>query len=76
MISAMRIERRESWTVTNDPLPPFFRIADADPHLCRYLFGRQRPGTRMEALSWCWRFLLMIVLARRLKSRKSGLATI
>jgi hypothetical protein len=24
-------------TATNDPLPLFFRIADADPHLRRYL---------------------------------------
>jgi hypothetical protein len=29
-------------TATNDPLPLFCRIADADPHLRRYLFGRQR----------------------------------
>jgi TniQ protein len=63
-------------TATNDPLPLFFRIADADPHLRRYLFGRQRPGTRMEAMSWYWRFLLMIILARRLNSRESGLSTI
>jgi hypothetical protein len=63
-------------TATNDPLPLFFRIADADPHLRRYLFGRQRPGTRMEALSWYWRFLLMIILARRRNSRESGLSTI
>jgi hypothetical protein len=48
---------------TNDPLPLFFRIADADLHLRRYLLGRQRPGTRMEALSWYWWFLLMIILA-------------
>jgi len=61
---------------TNDPLPLFFRIADADPHLRRYLFGRQRPGTRMEVLSWYWRFLLMIILARRLNSGESGLSTI
>jgi hypothetical protein len=39
-------------TATNDPLPLFCRIADADPRLRRYLFGRQRPGTRMEAMSW------------------------
>jgi hypothetical protein len=63
-------------TATNDPLPPFFRIADADPHLRRYLFGRQRPGTRMEAMSWYLRFLLMIILVRKLNSRESGLSTI
>jgi hypothetical protein len=63
-------------TATNDPLPLFFRIADADPHLRRYLFGRQRPGTRMEAMSWYWRFLLMIILVRQLNSRESGLSTI
>jgi hypothetical protein len=63
-------------TATNDPLPLFCRIADADPHLRRYLFGRQRPGTRMEAMSWYWRFLLMIILVRRLNSRESGLSTI
>ena len=38
-------------TTTNDPLPLFLRIADADPHLRRYLFGRQRTRTRMEAMS-------------------------
>jgi hypothetical protein len=27
---------------------------------------------RMEALCWYWRFLLMIILARRLNSRESG----
>jgi hypothetical protein len=65
-------------TATNDPLPLFCRIADADPHLRRYLFGRQRPGTRMKAMSWYWRFLflLMILLVRRLNSRESGLSTI
>jgi hypothetical protein len=39
-------------TATNDPLPRFCRIADEDPRLRRYLFGRHRPGTRMEAMSW------------------------
>jgi hypothetical protein len=58
---------------TNDPLPLFFRIADSDsdPHL-GYLFGRQRPGTRIEAMSWYWHFLLMIIVARRLNSGESG----
>ena len=63
-------------TPTNDPLPLFCRIADADPHLRRYLFGRQRPGTRMEAMSWYWPFLLMIILVRRLNSREWGLSKI
>jgi hypothetical protein len=59
-------------TATNDPLPLFLRIADADTYLRRYLFGRQRPGTRMEAISWYWRFLLMNTLVRRLNSRDRG----
>jgi hypothetical protein len=59
-------------TATNDPLPLFCRIADSDPHLRRYLFGRQRSGKRMED----WRFLLMTILVRRLNSRESGLSTI
>ena len=59
-------------TATNDRLPLFCRIADADPHLRRYLFGRQRPGTRMEAMSWYWRFLLMIILVRQLAFQRVG----
>ena len=55
-------------TTTQDPLPLFVRIADADPRLRHYLFGRQRPGMRIERLSWYWRFLLMIVLVRHLNS--------
>jgi hypothetical protein len=51
-------------------------MADADPRLRRYLFGRQRPGTRMEAMSWYRRFLLMIIHVRRLNSRESGLSTL
>jgi hypothetical protein len=31
-------------TATNDPLPLFLRIADADMHSASYLFGWQRPG--------------------------------
>jgi hypothetical protein len=72
----LRFLMQHLMTASNDPLPLFFRMADADPHLRRYLFGRQRPGMRMEALSWYWRFLLMIILARRLNSRESGLSTI
>jgi len=30
--------------------------------------GRQRSGSRIEAVSWYWRFLLMIILARQLNS--------
>jgi integrase len=42
-----------------------------------YTFARitavpfQRPGRRMETLPWCWRFLLMIVLARQRRQGKS-----
>jgi hypothetical protein len=57
-------------TATNDPVPPFCRIADADPHLRRFLFGGQRPGRRMEAMSCYWRFLLMNILVSRLNSRE------
>jgi hypothetical protein len=53
-------------TTTDDRVPLFVRIADADPRLRRYLFGRHRPGMRIERLSWYWRFLLMIVLVRQL----------
>jgi hypothetical protein len=52
------------------PLPLFVRIADADPLLRRYLFGRQRPGMRIERLSWYSRFLLMIILVRQLNARQ------
>jgi hypothetical protein len=31
-------------TATNHPLPLFYRIADADPHLRRYLFGGSVQG--------------------------------
>ena len=72
----LRFLMQHLMTATNHPLPFFCRIADADPHLRRYLFGRQRPGTRMEAMSWYWRFLLMIIIVRRLNSRESGLSTI
>src|SRR5208283_5052110 len=57
-------------TTTDDRVPLFVRIADADPRLRHYLFGRQRPGMRIERLSWYWRFLLMIVLVRHLNSRE------
>jgi hypothetical protein len=38
--------------------------------------GRQRPGSRTEAVSCYQRFLLMIILARQLNARESGLSTI
>jgi hypothetical protein len=44
-------------TTTDDPLPLFVRMADADPRLRYYLFGRQRPGMRIERLSWYWPLL-------------------
>jgi hypothetical protein len=37
--------------------------------------GRQRPGSRIEAVSWYWRFLLMIILARA-KFQRIGAVTI
>jgi hypothetical protein len=51
---------------TADRMPLFFQIVDADPHWRHYLFGRQRPETRVETLSWYWRFLLMMTLVRQL----------
>jgi hypothetical protein len=44
-------------TETDDPLPLFLRIIDADPHWRHHLAGRQRPETRIETLSWQWRFM-------------------
>src|ERR1700722_14137172 len=66
----LRILMQRMTTTTQDPLPLFARIADADPRLRHYLFGRQRPGARIERLSWYWRFLLMIVLLRQLYFRE------
>jgi hypothetical protein len=63
-----------------DLVPPFFRIIDADPRWRHYLFGRQRPETPVGAMSWYWRFLLMMTLVRQLnltcKFKESGLSTI
>ena len=53
-------------TPTDDRVPPFFRIIDADPHRRHYLFGSQRPETRVETMSWYCRFLLLMTLARQL----------
>jgi hypothetical protein len=66
----LRILMQRLRTTTEDPLQLFVRIANADPRLRHYLFGRQRPGMRIERLSWYWRFLLMIVLVRKLNSRE------
>lgn len=63
-------------TPTDDPLPPFVRIIDADPRWSHYLVRRQRPEPRVETFSWHWRFLLMIALVRRLGFQVSGLSTI
>jgi len=63
-------------TTTEDPLPLFVRIADADPRLRHYFSDDSVLGMRIEKLSWYWRFLLMIVLVRQLNSRESGLSTI
>jgi hypothetical protein len=65
----LRILMQRLTTTMDDRVPLFVRIADADPRLRRYLFGRHRPGTQIERLSWYWRFLLMIVLVRQLNSR-------
>jgi hypothetical protein len=53
-------------TPTDDRVPPFFRIIDADPHRRHYLFGSQRPETRVETMSWYCRFLLMMTLVHQL----------
>ena len=73
----LRILMQRLTTTTEDPLQLFVRIANADPRLRHYLFGRQRPGMRIERLSWYWRFLLMIVLcASLIPEKKLGLSTI
>jgi hypothetical protein len=66
----LRILMQRLTATTDGRVPLFVRIADADPRLRHYLFGRQRPGMRIERLSWYWRFLLMIVLVRQLDSRE------
>jgi hypothetical protein len=58
-VETLRILIRYLTTPTDDRVPPFFRIVDADPHWRHYLFERQRPETRIETMSWYWRFLLM-----------------
>jgi hypothetical protein len=79
-VEKLRILIEDLTTPTGDRVPPFLRIFDADPHWRRYLFGRQRPETQVEAMSWYWRFLLMMTLVRKLswtcKFKESGLSTI
>ena len=58
-------------TPANDRVPPFLRIVDADPHWRHYLFGRQRPETAVETMSWYWRFLLMMALVRQLNRTRT-----
>ena len=71
---------REGFRCLINLVPPFFRIIDADPRWRHYLFGRQRPETPVGAMSWYWRFLLMMTLVRQLnwtcKFKESGLSTI
>jgi hypothetical protein len=66
----VRLLTRHLMTETDDPLPLFLRIIDADPHWRHHLAGRQRPETRIETLSWQWRFLLMIAIERELNSKR------
>jgi len=79
-VEKLKILIEDLTTPTDDRVPPFLRIFDADPQWRRYLFGRQRPETQVEAMSWYWRFLLMMTLVRKLswtcKFKESGLSTI
>jgi hypothetical protein len=79
-VEKLRILIEDLTTPTDDRVPPFLRIFDADPQWRRYLFGRQRPEPQIEAMSWYWRFLLMMTLVRKLswtcKFKESGLSTI
>jgi len=36
----------------DDGMQRFLRIVDADLHWRHYLFGRQRPETQVETMSW------------------------
>ena len=65
-VEKLRILIEDLTTPTDGRVPPFLRIVDADPKWRRYLFGRQRPDTRVEEMSWYWRFLLMMTLLRQL----------
>jgi hypothetical protein len=79
-VEKLRILIEDLTTPTDDRVPPFLRIFDADPNWRRYLFGRQRPETQVKAMSWYWRFLLMMTLVRKLswtcRFKESGLSTI
>jgi len=48
-VEKLRILIEDLTTPTDDLVPPFLRIFDADPQWPRYLFGRQRPETQVEA---------------------------
>jgi hypothetical protein len=65
-VEKLRILIEDLTTPTDGRVPPFLRIVDADPKWRRYLFGRQRPDTRVEEMLWYWRFLLMMTLLRQL----------
>ena len=65
-VEKLRILIEDLTTPTDDRVPPFLRIFDADPQWRRYLFGRQRPERQVEAMSWYWRFLLMMTLVCQL----------
>jgi hypothetical protein len=79
-VEELRILIRNLATPTDDRVPPFLRIVDADLHWRHYLFWRQRPEVRVETMSWYWRFLLMMTFLRQLtwtcKFKESGLSTI
>ncbi len=79
-VENLRILIEDLTTPADNRVSPFLRIVDADPQWRRYLFGRQRPDTRVEEMSWYWRFLLMMTLLRQLtwtrKFKESELSTI
>ena len=78
-VEKLRILIEDLTTPTDDRVPPFLRIVDADPQWRRYLFERQRPDTRVEEMSWYWRFLPMLTLlcqpTRICKFKESELST-
>ena len=79
-VEKLRILIEDLTAPTDDRVPPFLRIVDEDPQWRRYLFARQRPDTRVEVMSWYWRFLLMVTLVHKLtwtgKFKESELSTI
>jgi hypothetical protein len=73
--SQQEVWRKSAFSIVGVTRPTIhWRSTGKVRQFCEY--SHQRPGMRMEALSWYWRFLLMIILARRLNSRESGLSTI